>query len=98
MSGNVAEWTRSIYSQGGYSVNMTADINPDIRAKLSETDPTWQRRVVVKGGSWRDPLPYLNVSNRDYEYADTAKAYIGFRCVYTQVAGALTNEPGRASR
>jgi formylglycine-generating enzyme required for sulfatase activity len=98
MSGNVAEWTRSIYSQGGYSVNMTSDINPDIRAKLSETDPTWQRRVVVKGGSWRDPLPYLNVSNRDYEYADTAKAYIGFRCVYTQVAGALTNEPGRASR
>ncbi|WP_118950027.1 T9SS ring complex lipoprotein PorK/GldK [Taibaiella helva] len=98
MSGNVAEWTRSIYVRDAYNVNMLSDMNPDIRARLSETDPAWQRRIVVKGGSWRDPAPYLNVSYRDYEFADTAKAYIGFRCVYEQVYGGITNNSGRASR
>jgi gliding motility-associated lipoprotein GldK len=98
MSGNVAEWTRSIYYEDAYNINMLSDMNPDIRIRLNETDPTWERRVVIRGGSWRDPAPYLNVSNRDYEYADTAKAYIGFRTVYTQISGAMTNEPGRASR
>jgi sulfatase modifying factor 1 len=98
MSGNVAEWTRSIFYRDAYNVNMLSDMNPDIRARLNETDPAWARRIVVKGGSWRDPAPYLNVSYRDYEFADTAKAYIGFRTVYTQISGAITNEPGRASR
>jgi sulfatase modifying factor 1 len=98
MSGNVAEWTRSIYVQNGYNVNMMSDINPEIKAKLSETDPAWQRRIVVKGGSWRDPAPYLNVANRDYEFADTSKAYIGFRTVYSQVFGAVNNTPGQTTR
>jgi len=31
------------------------------------------------------------VSTRDFEYADTAKPYIGFRCVYTEVLPSLTN-------
>lgn len=96
MSGNVAEWTKSKYVKDAYNVNMLSDMNPDIRARINETDPAWQRRIVVKGGSWRDPAPYLNVSNRDYEFADTAKAYIGFRTVIQQVAGALNNEPNRA--
>ncbi|MFT4062151.1 MAG: SUMF1/EgtB/PvdO family nonheme iron enzyme [Edaphocola sp.] len=94
MSGNVAEWTRSIYNKEAYNVNLLSDMNPSIVARLNETDPVWQRRIVVRGGSWRDPAPYLNVSNRDWEYADTAKAYIGFRTVYVQIAGALTNTPG----
>jgi len=96
MSGNVAEWTKSKYVRDAYNVNVLADMNPDIRARINETDPAWQRRIVVKGGSWRDPAPYLNVSNRDYEFADTAKAYIGFRTVYQQLAGALNNEPNRS--
>lgn len=98
MSGNVAEWTKSVYVRDAYNVNKLSDMNPEIKVRLSENDPTWERRVVVRGGSWRDPAPYLNVSNRDYEFADTAKAYIGFRCVYGQLSPALTNSPGRASR
>jgi sulfatase modifying factor 1 len=93
MSGNVAEWTRSSYIADAYNTNILSDMNPDIKNRIGENDPTWMRRMVVKGGSWRDPAAYLNVSNRDYEYADTAKAYIGFRCMIRQVAPAIKNEP-----
>ncbi len=93
MSGNVAEWTRSVYVADAYNTNLISDMNPDIKTRIGENDPTWMRRMVVKGGSWRDPAAYLNVSNRDYEYADTAKAYIGFRCIIRQIAPAIKNEP-----
>jgi formylglycine-generating enzyme required for sulfatase activity len=59
--------------------------------KIREKDPQWMRRKVLRGGSWRDVAFYLQNGTRDYEYADTAKAYIGFRCVYQQIAPALTN-------
>ncbi len=95
MSGNVAEWTRSTYFADAYNTNVLSDINPDIGGRIGENDPAWQRRKVVKGGSWRDPAPFLNVSNRDYEYADTAKAYIGFRCMIDQAYPALLNEPNK---
>jgi formylglycine-generating enzyme required for sulfatase activity len=49
------------------------------------------KRKVVRGGSWRDVAFYLQNGTRDYEYADTAKAYIGFRCIYQEIAPALTN-------
>ena len=39
------------------------------------------KRKVVKGGSWKDIAHYLEVSTRAYEYQDTAKCYIGFRCL-----------------
>jgi len=39
------------------------------------------KRKVVKGGSWKDVGYFLQNSTRTYEYQDTAKSYIGFRCV-----------------
>ena len=39
------------------------------------------KRKVVRGGSWKDVAYYLQVSSRDYEYADSARSYIGFRTV-----------------
>ncbi len=89
MSGNVAEWTSTSYFGGTY--NSISDMNPDINYKVKENDPLWMKRKVVRGGSWRDVAFYLQVSTRDYEFTDTAKAYIGFRCVYQQIAPALTN-------
>src|SRR5690606_32659183 len=44
MSGNVSEWTSSSYFGTAYA--SVADINPDIRHKLNETDPQWMRRKV----------------------------------------------------
>lgn len=89
MAGNVAEWTSSPYNGSAYFA--VADVNPDIRHVIRENDPQWLRRVVVRGGSWRDVAFYLQNGTRDWEYADTAKAYIGFRCIYQQIAPALTN-------
>jgi formylglycine-generating enzyme required for sulfatase activity len=89
MSGNVSEWTASAYYGGSY--NQMADINPSVAYNSKESDPLFMRRKVVRGGSWRDVSYYLQVGTRDFEFEDTAKAYIGFRCIYTQVAPALTN-------
>ena len=36
---------------------------------------------VVRGGSWKDVAYYLRVASRDYEYADSARSYLGFRLV-----------------
>ena len=93
MSGNVSEWTTSSYFGTAYST--VADVNPEIQYKLRENDPQWMRRKVVRGGSWRDVAYYLQVGTRDWEYADTAKPYLGFRCIYQEIAPALTNAPVR---
>lgn len=92
MAGNVSEWTSTSYFGSAYET--VADINPEIEHKMADADPQWMKRKVVRGGSWRDVAFYLQVSSRDYEYADTAKAYIGFRCIYQQIAPALTNRRG----
>jgi gliding motility-associated lipoprotein GldK len=89
MAGNVAEWTASSYFTTAYQA--VADVNPNIDYRMKESDPQWMKRKVIRGGSWRDVSFYLQNGTRDYEYADTAKAYIGFRCIYQQIAPALTN-------
>jgi len=89
MAGNVSEWTSSTYFQSTYGV--VADVNPEIERKMNANDPQWLKRKVIRGGSWRDVAFYLQVSTRDYEFADTSKAYIGFRCIYQEIAQSLTN-------
>ncbi len=79
MAGNVAEWTASLYYEGGY--NFQHDMNPDIRWNAKESDPPRMKRKVVRGGSWKDVGHFLQTSTRSYEYQDTAKSYVGFRCV-----------------
>lgn len=79
MAGNVAEWTSSLYYEGGY--NFQHDMNPDIRINAKESDPPRMKRKVLRGGSWKDVGYFLQTSTRNYEYQDTSKSYIGFRCV-----------------
>lgn len=79
MSGNVAEWTGSYFYEGAY--NFMADMSPDIRYEAKDSDKPREKRKVVRGGSWKDVAYFLQVSTRNYEYQDTAKSYIGFRCV-----------------
>jgi len=38
---------------------------------------------VVRGGSWKDVAFYLEAGTRTFEYQDTTKSYIGFRCAMT---------------
>lgn len=79
MSGNVAEWTSTVFYEGAY--NYMADMNPDVRYNAKDSDPPRMKRKVVRGGSWKDVGYFLQVGTRAYEYQDTAKSYVGFRCV-----------------
>ena len=79
MAGNVAEWTNSYFYEGAY--NFVSDMSPDIRLDAKDSDPPRMKRKVVRGGSWKDVGFFLQVSTRNFEYQDTAKSYIGFRCV-----------------
>ena len=89
MAGNVAEWTSSFYYEG--ASNFEHDMNPDIRWNAKDSDPPRMKRKVIRGGSWKDVGLYLQTSTRTYEYQDTAKSYIGFRCVI-DLAPTLTNK------
>jgi gliding motility-associated lipoprotein GldK len=79
MSGNVAEWTSSIYYEGSYTFQH--DMNPDVRWNAKDTDPPKMKRKVLRGGSWKDVGYYLQTGTRTYEYQDSTKSYIGFRSV-----------------
>ena len=41
-------------------------------------------------GSWKDVKYFLQVSSRDYEYADRPRSYIGFRTVHDYLGGDLS--------
>ena len=47
-------------------------------------------RKVVRGGSWKDVAYFLQVSSRDFEYADSARSYIGFRTVQDYMGTDIT--------
>lgn len=88
MSGNVAEWTSSIYYEGSYTFQH--DMNPDVRFNAKDSDPPKMKRKVLRGGSWKDVGYYLQNGTRTYEYQDSTKSYIGFRTVIdlpAQVSG-----------
>ncbi len=72
MSGNVAEWTNSVYDLSSYYQGST--VNPNLEDRFN-------KKKITRGGSWKDVAYFLEVSTRDYEYADTARSYIGFRTV-----------------
>ena len=62
-------------------IHFQHDMNPDIRWNAKDTDPPAMKRKVIRGGSWKDVGYFLQTGTRNYEYQDTTKSYIGFRCV-----------------
>ncbi len=79
MAGNVAEWTSSAFDEAAYS--FTHDMNPNYEYSALPNETPVMKRKVVRGGSWKDISVYLQCGTRSYEYQDSAKSYIGFRCV-----------------
>lgn len=79
MAGNVAEWTSSAYDESAYV--FSHDLNPDYRYNARPDDQPVMKRKVIRGGSWKDIGYFMQNGTRSYEYEDTAKSYIGFRCV-----------------
>lgn len=79
MSGNVSEWTSSVYYEGSNS--LINELNPTVEYNAAKKDPLAMRRKVIKGGSWKDVGSLLQIGQKFYEYQDTSKSYIGFRTV-----------------
>jgi formylglycine-generating enzyme required for sulfatase activity len=79
MAGNVAEWTITAYDESTY--NFMHDLNPNFEYNALPDDPPTMKRKVIRGGSWKDIAFYIQVGTRTFEYQDTAKSYVGFRCV-----------------
>jgi sulfatase modifying factor 1 len=79
MAGNVAEWTASAFDESAST--FVHDLAPSFDYEAKPNDSPVLKRKVVRGGSWKDVGYFLQNSTRTYEYQDTAKSYIGFRCV-----------------
>lgn len=78
MSGNVAEWTSNAYDESAFSYSH--DMNMDRSYDAQEDDLAVLKRKAIRGGSWKDIAYFIQNSTRTFEYQDTAKSYIGFRC------------------
>ncbi len=83
MPGNVAEWCEDDFEESGYAY--AHDLNPRyLDPRIPDVDrlPGGAKiRKVIRGGSWKDIGYFLSCGTRSYEYADTAKSFIGFRAV-----------------
>jgi formylglycine-generating enzyme required for sulfatase activity len=79
MAGNVAEWTSNAYDESAYQI--ISDFSPDFQYDARPGEQPAMKRKVIRGGSWKDIAYYLQVGTRSFEYQDSAKSYIGFRCV-----------------
>lgn len=78
MAGNVSEWTSNTFDESAFSY--AHDMNMDYRLNNEDADSEVLKRKAIRGGSWKDISYFIQTSTRDYEYQDTAKCYIGFRC------------------
>jgi len=90
MSGNVAEWTSTNWSESGYEdVN---DLNPSLHKKKPYSEFYINKRKVVRGGSWKDAAKFMEVNARTYEYQNESRSFIGFRCVRSQIGSNKTRK------
>ncbi|PID94246.1 MAG: gliding motility-associated lipoprotein [Bacteroidetes bacterium] len=96
MAGNVSEWTVDAFDESTY--NFAWDLNMSYKYNAREDDPVALKRKVVRGGSWKDVHYYLEVASRGYEYQDTAKCYVGFRCVQNYLGRQKGDNPSKASK
>jgi formylglycine-generating enzyme len=79
MAGNVSEWTSTAYDESAFST--VHDLNPDFKYEATEEDDIVMRRKVIRGGSWKDVGYLIQTGTRTFEYQDSTKSYVGFRCV-----------------
>jgi formylglycine-generating enzyme required for sulfatase activity len=79
MAGNVAEWCSSAYDESTYE--FAHDLAQDFEYDAKDGDAPVKKRKVIRGGSWKDVGYFIECGARTYEYQDTSKCYVGFRCV-----------------
>lgn len=74
MAGNVSEWCEDAFHPASFPI--VWDLNPTYFDKH-------EYKKVVRGGSWKDIEFYTETGTRGFEYQDTSRSFIGFRCVMT---------------
>ena len=89
MAGNVSEWCEDIYFENAYA--FTHDLESAISYVAKDEDKNAMKRKVIRGGSWKDIGYKLQCGVREYEFQDTAKCYIGFRCIQTFLGRSLSD-------
>lgn len=91
MAGNVSEWTSTAYTTTNHL--FTHDLNPDYQLDVPDDHPEISRkRKVIRGGSWKDVAYFIENGSRTYEYQDSAKSYVGFRCVMTFIGRSIRDK------
>jgi formylglycine-generating enzyme required for sulfatase activity len=92
MMGNVSEWCEDAYSS---SFDALHDFDPVFIYNAKASDAPAVKRKVIRGGSFKDFAELTKVNARWYEYQDTCKSYIGFRCVMTALGreGTTADKP-----
>ncbi len=79
MAGNVAEWCEDAFEKSTYTYGH--DFKQANIYNAKDDDKSVLKLKVIRGGSWKDEKFYTQVHARTYEYQDSGKSYIGFRCV-----------------
>ncbi len=95
MAGNVSEWCSDAFDESSY--NFAHDLNPSYAYEAEANEMPMMKRKVIRGGSWKDFGLYMRVDTRSYEYQDTGKCYLGFRCVQTFLGRHKDDNPANAS-
>jgi len=95
MAGNVAEWCEDAYNESAQ--NFAHDLNMRYVYHAKKSDPEVLKRKVIRGGSWKDISDFLRNQTRSYEYQDSCKSYVGFRCVQSYLGRNRTDNMKTAS-
>jgi formylglycine-generating enzyme len=94
-SGNVSEWCLDDFNPA--SVPTVWDLNPQyIDERTNPESKKFNAKIppkkVIRGGSWKDVAYFLETGTRTYEYKDSSRAYIGFRCALTHLGRSSGSE------
>jgi gliding motility-associated lipoprotein GldK len=91
MAGNVSEWTSTAFDESVYE--FSHDMSPEYQYHAKMDDPPSMKRKVIRGGSWKDIGYFCQTGSRTFEYQDSAKSYIGFRCVMSYLGRGKSVDP-----
>lgn len=95
MAGNVSEWCEDSFNESSY--NFAHDLNQFAGYQATDEDSPQMKRKVIRGGSWKDQKHFIQTATRAYEYQDSGKSYLGFRCVQSYLGRVRGDNPKTSS-